>query len=481
VEFSWNVLDFGVSYFRAKQRADEFLIAQERKRRVIQTMVHDVRFAYLRAMAAQKLAGEAESVMKQAEQAIEQSRSAESRGAMPVQIALAYQRALVDAVALLNLRRQELDFAKAELAALMSSPTSHFTLVDMPEQELNPLPSNLALLEDTALLNRPELREEDLKRRITGDETRRQLMQAFPNLSLGIGQQYNSNRLLYNNDWVEGSARVSWNLLRVLSAPAVKKAGERQIETDDARRQALAMAIMTQTRIAALRYGLARSDLDLAHKSMEVEARVAMVARAGVSSRAETELELVRATARSAVSKYQRAIAYANAQAAYARIQQSLGQDFDFGDFEKLTVAEVAANVGKTLAATEKQLPTVLLAKAGPRPKIQLFLDEQQTGKVLLGGVQQALARGGFDVVTGTQPDALKLQVSLKMAAAAKGLRKGEVLLTQVAADNTLVKTGAAYTATLPSEPREATYSAMGEAAITANVGNLREWIANSK
>ena len=479
IEFSWNVLDFGVSYYRAKQRADEHLMSQERKRRVIQTMVHDVRFAFQRAMAAQKLAGEAESVMKQAEVAIEQSRAAESRGAMPVQIALAYQRALVDAVALLNTRRQELDFAKAELAALMSAPTNQFTLADTPEQALQPLPTNLAVLEDTALLNRPELREEDLKKRISGDETRRQLMQAFPNLTFGIGSQYDSNRLLYNNDWVESSARVSWNLLRVFSAPAVKKAGERQIEADDARRQALSMAIMTQTRIAALRYGLAKSDLDLAQKSMEVDARVANVAKAGVSSRAETELELVRASARAAVSKYQRAIAYANAQAAYARIQHSLGQDFDFGEFDSLTVAETAKNVGETLAKTEKQLPTQLLAKAGPRPKVQLYLDEQQSGKALLAGISQGLSRGGFDVVATEQADALKLQVSLKMQDAAKGLKKGEVLLTQFGADSAVGKTGAAYTATLTNEPREATYNAMGEAAATANVGILREWIAN--
>ncbi len=473
VEFSWNVLDFGVSYYRAKQKADEFLMAQERKRRVIQTTVHDVRYAFLRALAAQRLAGEAESVMKQAEQAIEQSRAAEGSGALPVQQALAYQRSLVDAIALLNTRRQELDFAKAELAALMSAPSSQFTLAETAEVTLNPLPANLALLEDTALLNRPELREEDLRKRISGDETRRQLMQAFPNLTLGLGKQYDSNSMLYNNDWLESSTRLSWNLLRVLSAPAVKKAGEQQIEMDDARRQALSMAIMTQTRIAALRYGLAKSDLDLAQKSMEVDARVAAVAKSGVSSKAETELELVRASARSTVSKYQRAIAYANAQAAYARIQHSLGQDFDFGDFENLTVADVAKNVGESLARHEKQLPTALLAKAGSRPKVQLFMDESQTGKALMSGVSQALIRSGFDVVYTEQANTLKLMVSLKMADANKGLRKGEVVLTEVD------KASAIYTATLPAEPREATYGAMGEAAVTANVGNLREWIVN--
>lgn len=475
VEFSWNVLDFGVSYYRAKQKADEFLMAQERKRRVIQTTVHDVRYAFLRALAAQKLAVEAESVMKQAEQAIELSRAAEKSGALPVQQALAYQRSLVDAVALLNTRRQELDFAKAELAALMSAPSSHFSLAETSESALPPLATNLALLEDAALMNRPELREEDLRKRISGDETRRQLMQAFPNLTLGLGKQYDSNSMLYNNDWLESSTRLSWNLLRVLSAPAVKKAGEQQIEMDDARRQALAMAIMTQTRIAALRYGLAKSDLDLAQKSMEVDTRVAAVAKSGVNSKAETELELVRATARSTVSKYQRAIAYANAQAAYARIQHSLGQDFDFGDFETLTVADVAKNVGETLARHEKQLPTSLSVKAGELPKVRLFIDPSQTGKALMSGVSQALSRSGFDVVYTDQSDALKLMVSLKMTNANKGLRQGEVVLTEVD------KASAIYTATLPAEPREATYMAMGEAAITANVGHLREWIVNNQ
>lgn len=479
VEFSWNVLDFGVSYYRAKQRADEFLIAQERKRRVIQTTVHDVRYAFWRAVAAQRLAGEAEQIMAEAEKAIEHSRAAEARGAMPVQTALAYQRALMDALALLNTRRQELDFAKAELAALMSAPGTRFTLAETAEQPLQPLPTNLAVLEDTALLNRPELREEDYRKRISGDETRRQLMQAFPNLTLGLGAQYDSNSLLYNNDWIESSARISWNLLRVLSAPAVKKAGERQLEVDDARRQALSMAIMTQTRIAALRYGLARSDLDLAQKSLEVDARVAAVARSGVSSKAETELERVRASARAAVSKYQRAIAYANAAAAFARIQHSLGQEFELGEIDQLSVAELARNVNASLANAEKQLPTSLLAKAGPRPRVQLYVDDNASARAMLPGVTQALSRGGFDVVSGEESGALKLQLRLNLGEPARGLRQGEVVLTELTGKES-GKAGARYSAVLPAEPREATYSAMGEAAITANVGHLREWIADN-
>jgi hypothetical protein len=338
----------------------------------------------------------------------------------------------------------------------------------------------LALLEDTALLNRPELREEDLRRRISGDETRRQLMQAFPNLTLGLGAQYDSNRLLYNNDWVESSARISWNLLRVLSAPAVKKAGERQLDVDNARRQALSMAIITQTRIAALRYGLARSDLVLAQKSLDVDSRVAAVARAGVSSKAESELELVRASARAAVSKYQRAIAYANAAAAFARIQHSLGQDFELGVIDQMSLSELAQSVRTGLEVAEKQLPTPLIAQAGPRPKVQLHLEDNVQAQAMRPGVQQALQRSGFDLVQGEQADVLQLQVRLQMGQALKGLRQGEVLL----ADASNKQSGPArirYTAVLPAEPRESTFSAMGEAAITANVGHLREWIASQR
>lgn len=475
VEFSWNVLDFGVSYYRAKQKADEFLIAQERRRRVVQTMVHDVRFAYLRAMAAQRLAQESESVMQRAERAIEQSRAAEMRGAIPLQTALAYQRALIDAVALLNLRRQDLDFAKAELSALMSSPTQAFTLVETPDTAVPALPADLAVLEDTALMNRPELREEDYRKRISGDETRRQLMSVFPNLSFGLGSQFDSNRLLYNNDWVDTSARVSWNLLRVLSAPDTVKAGERQQEVDDARRQALSMAVMTQMRIAALRFGLAKSDLDLAQKSLAVDDRVAAVAKAGVSSRTETELELIRADARAMVSRYQHAIAYANAQAAFARVQHSLGQDFDFGNADTAPIAQAIPLVAEGLKRAEQSLPTPMVVKIGQRPKVRLFMEPSPTGQPLLAGVAKALALGGFDVVQQDQPEALQLQVRLSLRDGQAGLKRSEVSLTEVGKSSVL------YTATVSSQPRDEVYRAIGEAAVTANLGYLREWIAGRK
>ena len=44
--FSWSVLDFGVSYYRAQQKADQVLMAEERRRKVAQNVLQDVRNSY---------------------------------------------------------------------------------------------------------------------------------------------------------------------------------------------------------------------------------------------------------------------------------------------------------------------------------------------------------------------------------------------------------------------------------------------------
>ena len=55
IGFSWNVLDFGLSYVRARQSADKVLAQEETRRKVIHRVVEDVRTAYWRAVSAERL------------------------------------------------------------------------------------------------------------------------------------------------------------------------------------------------------------------------------------------------------------------------------------------------------------------------------------------------------------------------------------------------------------------------------------------
>ena len=44
--FTWNVLDFGVSYYQIKQQANRVMIAQERKHKVVNDLIKEVFGAY---------------------------------------------------------------------------------------------------------------------------------------------------------------------------------------------------------------------------------------------------------------------------------------------------------------------------------------------------------------------------------------------------------------------------------------------------
>ena len=64
--FSWNILDFGLSYVRARQSADKVLVQNELRRKVALRIVEDTRAAYWRALSAQRLLKRLHGVEQQA-------------------------------------------------------------------------------------------------------------------------------------------------------------------------------------------------------------------------------------------------------------------------------------------------------------------------------------------------------------------------------------------------------------------------------
>ena len=93
---SWDVLDFGLSYVRAKQAADGVLIANERKRRVANRIIEDVRTAYWRAVSAERLVDKLSKLESDIERALTESDAAYRKRQTSPLSALTYQRELLD-------------------------------------------------------------------------------------------------------------------------------------------------------------------------------------------------------------------------------------------------------------------------------------------------------------------------------------------------------------------------------------------------
>ena len=228
----------------------------------------------------------------------------------------------------MTLRRQDLELAKAELRALMSvEPGVEFTLAEQNELALPRVSVDVEKLERLALEKRPEIMEEWYRKRVTENDIKAAKVLLWPNVSLDAGWQYDSNKYLYNSTWFDTGIRVSWNLLKLTQYPALKKAHQAQNDTDDMRRLALSMAVLTQVRVGLQRYNLSLQELKFSEESLGVDKRLLNYAQAAAKSQFDSELEVIRTEARALLGEYQRYAAYSNAQAAWGRVYNSVGLD----------------------------------------------------------------------------------------------------------------------------------------------------------
>ncbi len=349
--FSWSALDFGVSYYRAQQKADQVLMSEERRRKVAQTVIQDVRNSYWRALGAQRLVSQVDDLLVRSQRALNKAKQVEQQGLMPQVQVLAYQRALLDAVSMLTLRRQDLELAKTELAALMSLPPgTQFSLANEAEQVLPPVPSNMDELELIALQNRPEIMEEWYRKRVTANDIKAAKLLLWPNLTVDAGPQWDSNKYNYNNHWTDIGVRMSWNILKLTQYPSLKRAHKTQNATDDMRRMSLSMAVLTQVHVGVQRYYLALEELKFAEESQRVDENLLKYARSAAESKFDSELEVIRAEARDLLTRYQRYVAYSNAQAAWGRVYNSVGLDVLPDAIDNHDVATLAGAISNTMS-----------------------------------------------------------------------------------------------------------------------------------
>jgi len=472
---SWDVLDFGLSYFRAKQAAEDVNVTDERRRKVLQNIVQDTRDAYWRALGAQRLLGEATSVADNINAALEKTRQAERAGILPPVEGLEYQRALLDAMSLVTQKRQEMEFAKRELAALMNlAPGTDFTLADTSEGALAPLPSSIDQLEQMALEQRPELREEDYKTRIDALEAKKQITALFPNLNLFGGIGYDSNKYLYNENWTQGGLSMSMNLVRLAGIPAIKRANKARMEVDDARRMALSMAVITQVRVSVERYKLAMYDHSLALESASVDQRLASVARAGSDNQLTSDLETLRTRARSLVSRFQEASSYAAAQSAYGRVLNSVGIDLMPEQVSGSDVATLSRAIQTSLVEGEKHVFTQVVDVAHVDRPFSLSvsgLPAKVDGAAVRDAVGSVLTGNRLALGNGNDSLAVDLRYSATRGRAAT--RAVWDVTVQDKGGRQLMKQS--YQSYLPDDATTRSVSALAEAAVLSVLDQLRQ------
>ncbi|MEO0637281.1 MAG: TolC family protein [Pseudomonadota bacterium] len=381
---SWDILDFGVSYIQAKQAGDARLIAEERKRKVANRLLEDVRTAYWRAVSAEHLVSGLRSLAQKAEVALRQARELEqSEQASPL-AALTFQRELIDIKSEIENLEDSISVAKTQLAALMNLPPNIRFKLRHSRQKASSLKVKKSADEliDLALANRSELREIAYELRSNRRELDKAILEVLPSARAFIGANLDANTLLLNSAWVPWGATVSANLMNVFKLPARRQRIEAQEALLDRRAMALAVAIVTQVHVSRARFGHAKQRFQTSQQRVGVQVKIRSQIRSAVEAGTASDQTLIREEMNTLVARAKRDIAYSEMQNTFANIYASIGIDpFDAGIDRSQSVDEISdalqtfwrdqGDFGTTSAkarpAPAKSTPPAVVPKAAPK------------------------------------------------------------------------------------------------------------------
>lgn len=357
---SWSLLEFGVGYYNAKQARERVQIANERRRKLIHTLIQDVRSAYWRAACAQAMRQDLKNTIAQAEEALEDSRKVESERVRAPTESLTYQKQLLESLRTLELIDQDLAPAQVELATLINAPAGQPLTLDAKWPELRgQMNMPIEALESMALERNADLREAQYQTRIARDETRKVLARMFPNLNFSISAKYDTDSYQVHKGWDDASLQLSFNLMNLFTGPAQMRLADAGVALSDQRRMVMQMAVMTQVHLGRLNWMNAQKQSQRADQIWAVDDRLAKLASAREKALMRGRLETVNAQASALLSQFRRYQSVAQIQVAESRLRAVIGVEFDDAGVDRLPMKDILEKVSQTPSLTELKTPEV--------------------------------------------------------------------------------------------------------------------------
>ncbi|VEN73258.1 conserved hypothetical protein [Candidatus Desulfarcum epimagneticum] len=332
---SWNILDFGLSYIRARQAAVNSEIRRMERKRQGQLLAMNVRAAYWKSVMAEKnleKIPKIEKILKENKAAVEKLVAA--RQADPSRLKEA-EKTLVSLALTASSLQAEASGARIELANLMGvGPGADFYLAaadDLAFIAQMPDPKKLKApeMEIMSLRNRPELFVSDLSIQIQRDEARAALTDMFPGIRFNASSHYDSNPYLHHSSWHSIGANVAMNILS-LPFKAMKLKGENmKTRLAETRRSLLTAGIVAQVHMALHRFGMAREQFNLYEQYHRIHKDLSEMGRARRQAGMLSAADMARRVMEEMVAGLKRDKAFGALADAHGALMATLGVNYD--------------------------------------------------------------------------------------------------------------------------------------------------------
>lgn len=360
VDLALSVLDFGLAFFNTQQSQDRMLLRQQRTRRAEQNLVLDTVRVYFQVAAAQRAINITNKLLEDCRNRYELIEKMGDSGQITPFRAFDEVRDFVDMEKRLTNYIRSYENSCVELRSLLGLYPDSGIKVD--DSILDKVPEftfpEMALMEQIALMKRPELYEIDMQKHINVLECRKTIVMMFPNVRMFVDFTNSNNSFLYHSTWWELGIRAAYNLLKLPQHISRYQAYSAQVDAEEARTYAQAIAVMAQVRIAHANLMATKERLDIDTKVNNAYRKNLKKAEGSSKVSGElSQLELAHMRLATAETEIERYLSLGNYYVAYFRILNTLG-------LENLHTATVEELEKQLAAERERAAEELAQAKA---------------------------------------------------------------------------------------------------------------------
>ena len=331
VAISWNILDFGLSFVRARQGLDKVLQQHEETKRVTARIVEETRSLYWRAVALERLRHALSRLDREVDAAVALAGAASLDRAIDPMISINYQRDILNSQRELNLLQTSLAGVTDQLKQSIGSPLAErLHLAPSRQRPRLSLPT-VASSDDVAvaLRQRPEIRQLMYDMRITADEVHVTILQLLPGVTLSKTFASDTNSFLLHPHWISWGSKIAGNLIDLVRLPADLDAIDAQQRVHRQNAIATAATIAMQVHVARARMAIQMRSYRDAERFAEVQRRLLYQVRASVELNKIGRQALAREKLATALAEIRALIAFADLHAAFAAYATARGDAAD--------------------------------------------------------------------------------------------------------------------------------------------------------
>ncbi|MBE6357866.1 MAG: TolC family protein [Lentisphaerae bacterium] len=355
IDLALSVVDFGLAFFNTCQANDRMLLRQQYTRRAEQNLVLDTVRVYFQVAASQRAISITKKLLEECKNRYQLIEKMGAAGEITPFRAFDEAKRFVEMEKRLTNYIRSYENSCVELRSLLGLYPNAKIKVD--DTLLDKIPDftfpEMELMEQIALMKRPELFEIDMQKHINVLECRKTIVSMFPNVRMFIDFTNSNNSFLYHNSWIELGIRAAYNLLTLPRQISRYMAFSAQVDAEEYRSYAQAIAVMAQVRIAHGNLVATRERLDIDLRANNVYRK--HLAKAEESSKISGELSQLElahmrlATAETEIEKY---LSIGNYYVSYYRVLNTLGIE----NLHKVTVDELKAKLASERSRAAEEL-----------------------------------------------------------------------------------------------------------------------------